>query len=514
MPELPDERLAAELQRRATLTPAGQDWSDHSLARGVMDEIRTQPAPVPTSRVSRWVSLAAVAATLALLVVALPRLTPPPNPGVPSASLRPSPPSLQTGGLSVLTTADFAAQLAAGRLDGQTVLVDGTIVPYAGPTLGGAACGQAGPACVIGQLDGVDPLVVVFSQDVPVAPADESTTAPGDAWSWWQRFMPPIQGDLVLSVLGSNEAEYLGRVVPGGTSLAWSVGDVKNVLNVLARDLDEVVLVDGWLTGYYSPGPFSCPMMPAVSSAFLLRRDGCGVGSWLADGPDLVDPRNVVVPDSAVRVQSDAFTSFAPDPSVRSGDSVTPQRAVYALAKRLYSGDCIMDPSGPCWDWATVGRLSQPAPDVAPSVRPAPPTPRVANTPSRLASAPPGARRIECGDYVLFDYTGVVAECQSKPEAVRAGWAVIVNPSGDLTQLDMTWTGATCTPLVELQLSSSGTGYLLVAQERAPVVYEAVPSCAGGFIGRGADLVLRKPISVDTVQFSVTQGTANPVATP
>jgi hypothetical protein len=383
MPELPDERLSAELKRRATLARSSQDWARSDLASGVLGALQAQPAPVPSSRASRWLALAAVAVVLVLLVVALPSLNTLPGPGQPSASPSPGP-------LSVMTTADFASALAAGKLDGQTVLVDGRIVAHDGPPIFGGLCGASGPACMIGQLDGASPRITVTAQDVAVSTQEESSNQrPDTGWSWWKRFEPPIEGILVLSVDDQGTVEYLGRVM-SREATTWSAGAVQSSLDVNGRALDEVVLVDAWLTGYEYAGPMSCPipMMPSGPTASLPRLDGCGVGSWLADPPVAVNPNNVVAPSPALRVQTDAAQTYVDGRpvSMGSGDSFGPERAVFLVSRRLY-GDGCMDPSTPCWNWAIVGRLSQPAPEVTPSVPTAPPTPHIVPSPSTSTSS-------------------------------------------------------------------------------------------------------------------------------
>ena len=392
MPDLSDEQLSSELQRRAALSSGAEDWTRGRLGDVVLDAVRTQPSAVATSRASRWLSLAAVVAALVLLVVALPSLNALLGPGQPSAS--PSP-----GGLSVMTTADFAAQLAAGKLDGQTVLVNGSISAMVDMTRR-PFCDGTKVACPIGQLDFAKATIPVVAEDVAVATSQDSTvTVVGDSWQWWTAVEPPIAGVLVLSVDENGQVEYLGRALNGDPA-TWSASAVQSSLDLNSRALDEVVLVDAWLTGYEYSGTMFCPMTPSGPLASLPKSDGCGVGSWLADQPVTVDPNNFVAPAAAMHVQTDAAKTYLDGQpvSVASGDSFGPERAVFLVSRRLY-GDGCMDPSTPCWNWASVGRLSQPSPAISPSVAPAPPTP------TTEPSVPPGARQLDCGDYGSFSTT-------------------------------------------------------------------------------------------------------------
>lgn len=494
MPELPDERLSAELQRRATLARSSQDWAHGDLPDGVLGALRAQPAPVPSSRASRWLALAAVAVVLVLLVVALPSLPALIGPGQPSAS--PSP-----GGLTAMTTRDFAARLATGELDGQTVLVDGSIVAYDGPPIFGGLCGHAGPSCLIGELGGVPSRITVYARDVAVTQADSPSTQlpqassgpgiqPATEWPFWKRVEPPITGVLVLSVGEQGGVEYLGRVL-SGDPVARSASAVQSQLDVNSRALEEVVPVDAWLTGYFQPVP--CPSASPGPLTGLLSLGDCGRASFLEDAPVKILPPLPSYP--GLQVQADAFASFAPDPTARSGSSPLPQRAVYLLARRLYRNGCLGD-SAPCWNWAIVGRLSQLAPEVAPTVPSTPPTPTIG------PSAPPGARLMYCGGYVLTDYTGIVADCAAAPELVRTAVPTAVNPNGDLRLLDVTWTGDACTPLVELQFRWSGTHYRLNDQENAPADSASMP-CIGPAIPRGVHLVLSQSLAADSIELTV-----------
>ena len=483
MPDLSDEQLSSELRRRAVLSSGAEDWTRGRLGDVALDAVRTQPSAVATSRASRWLSLAAVVAALVLLVVALPSLNALPGPGQPTAPPSPA--------LAVLTTSEFASQLAARSLDGQTVLVDGRIVSYSGPATLGGICDQ----CLIGELDGVTPRLIVMSDPVAVPSADESTTTSADAWPYWKTFEAPIDGILVLSVSVNGDVGYLGRVL-NGDPVTWSPTAVQSSLDLNSRALDEVVLVDAWLGG--SDVVAGCPQQAVMSYGrwpSLERNDACAPTAWLTDDSSFPGSDEYYVAGRELKVQSGAYASFAPDQSVAPAMNLRPQRAIYAISKRLYGGACI-DDSQPCWNWAIVGRLSQPAAEAAPSAVPGPPTPTIG------PSLPPGAREVDCGDYRLLDYTDVVNDCTSEGAPGASEVQAVTNPGGDLTRLEARWTGATCAPVVQLELRSSGSSYVLDVQESNPGYPSAAPSCAGGPVSREIMLTLNQPVAADRVEFT------------
>jgi hypothetical protein len=392
-----DDQIRSELERRAGSAPTQPDWTKRALLPAVWREIDARPQPVVTSRWSTGVSVAALVVALLVLVVAVPRLAPQPA--------GPSPRELE-----VLSAQTFAAGVHSGALTGQTVLVNGAIVQYDGPVIFGGYCGPNGPACLLGQLESVEPRVTIFGPDLAVADAAQSTVQRSNGWPFWQRVEPPIRGTLMLSVNGES-VEYVGRVVPGGDQLTWSAGQVKTQLDVNARDLDEVVLVNSWLVGL--DAVISCAFAPSPIPGLPLR-DGCGRMSWLSDESVVATPDSPVTSPQAIGVQPDAFWAYAPDPSARSGPWPAPQRAVYGVARRLYANGCI-DPTQPCWGWSVVARLSQPAPDFTPPSLPIVPTPQIAPSPT----APPASGpTYSCtgpdwagGQIELTDHLGFIESC-------------------------------------------------------------------------------------------------------
>lgn len=403
-----DDQIRSELERRAASAASAPDWTKRVLLPAVWHEVDARPQPVLTSRWSTGVGVAALVTALLVLVVAVPRLAPQPA--------GPSPHELE-----VLSVQTFAAGVQSGALTGQTVLVNGAIVQHDGPPIFGGYCGPNGPACLLGQLEGAEPRLLVFGPDVAVADADQSSVQQSNGWPLWQRIEPPIRGTLMLSVNGQS-VEYVGRVVPGGDQLTWSAGQVKTQLLTSARALDEVVLVNGWLTGTEAAAEWCAPQASPIPG--LPRRHECGRASWLADEPAAVDPLEQLIPPSAVQVQASAFAEYAPDPSARLGPALAPQRAVYGVSRRLYGNGCI-DPTQPCWDWSVIGRLSQPAPDVTPpSIAPVI-TPEIAPSPvfgpTFMCTGPDW----DGGTIELVDHLGVIESCVAMRGDTPAEGAVV-----------------------------------------------------------------------------------------
>jgi hypothetical protein len=137
---LTDQRLTAELRRRSSVVHGVPDWVSSTLAPAVVDHIGAQPQQVVHSRLSAWVSFAAVATILMLLVVALPGLPALPNPGQPSAS--PSPRSIPCGQYTLL---DYTGLVA--HCDQVSSATDGVTNPAGDQTQliagwMGASCSQ------------------------------------------------------------------------------------------------------------------------------------------------------------------------------------------------------------------------------------------------------------------------------------------------------------------------------------------------------------------------------------
>ncbi|HEX9371347.1 MAG TPA: hypothetical protein VF897_10080, partial [Roseiflexaceae bacterium] len=183
-----DDRLASELQRRASVASPRPDWAQRDLLPAVWREIDARPQPVLASRWSPIAGLAALVVALLILVIAVPRLVPQP----PSATSTPPSPL-------VLTTAEFAARVAAGDLGGKTVFVNGRIDPQSRL---GLACLAIDWPCFMGVLAGADPPVDVSWRWVPstLAQANRTYDYTRTGWQSWYEAPAPVEGTLLLSV--------------------------------------------------------------------------------------------------------------------------------------------------------------------------------------------------------------------------------------------------------------------------------------------------------------------------
>lgn len=454
-----DDQLRDALDRRS----AGAQFRAEELLPEVRRGIGVSPQP---ARVARWAPLAGLAAA-AVIVVAIVIAFPGGAPSPASTSL------------DVMTTDAFASALQRGSLDGQTVLVNGGIVPF-DTAIGGALCEPPG-LCPLGQIENVQPRVAVSAEQVAAAATDNA----GDLGTSWTYFAVPVRGTLLLSVDQTGGVEYLGRTAPNGDQLIWSAGAVKTQLDAKSQDLGDVVLVNGWLTGVDIPAP--CQSTPSTFPG-LPDRNECGLDSWIADDPAVLTTQSEH-PVSGIEVQPPAFATYAPDATARSGDSLLPQRAVYAVAKRLYGQFCT-DPSQPCWDWYAVGRLSQPAPALATPSLDHRQTPAVQSTPS---AAPLPSGQLSCGnDTTLADATGLVESCSSNfSEQFSQTMGLITTPN----TITAMWVGAMCQPIIQVVFEGGPTGYDLAITPGSPPYPSAAPSCAGGPVSMTLTLALRTPVA-------------------
>jgi hypothetical protein len=265
-----------------------------------------------------------------------------------------------TSPTAVLSTPDFAARLGAGELDGQTVLVQGRI----GPDLRRGPFCPPDHLCHMGPLEGTEPAIDVSGRGTPTVEGEDASNASGMAWEWWYR-PPAPEGILTLSVDQSSQVEYLGRVRSSGSPLTWTAQGVAG-FDPASMGLDEVVLIDAWLTGVESY--LFCS--PHWGIASLPSRHFCDQPTWLTDDPVALDPSHVRAPQDSVQVQQNAYRDFAPNLSESPGVAAVPQRAVYAVARRLF-GDGCDDAAPPCWGWSIVARTSlPPLPSLPPQGRP------------------------------------------------------------------------------------------------------------------------------------------------
>ena len=251
---------------------------------------------------------------------------------------------------------------------------------------------------------------------------------------------------MLLTVNEIGQVEYIGRVSASQSTLGVSPAAVADI-DPESLALDEVVVVEGWLTGV---GWLDCSLEnagvsiePGLPQRYCFHHD-----SWIADVP-------YGFGRDGLRVQSAAYFAFAADPSHRVADehTVAPRWGRYAVARRL-EGWC-GGAQPPCWQWQIVarvdsneGRTSTPAP--SPSVGPA---------------------QIECGTAQLsdpqvsiYDQTGLVISCQPFAHADPASIAGtrVTNPDGNLRILQIDWTSNVgCSPSASFTLSLGGSMYRL-----------------------------------------------------
>ena len=473
-----DDQLRDEFERRSS----GAQFRADALLPGVRTGIGVRPQP---ARVARWAPLAGLAAA-AVIVVAL-------IIAVPGAA-----PSPGSKALSVMTTQVFASALRSGSLDNQTVLVTGGIVPF-DTAIGGALCEPPG-LCPLGQIENVQPRLAVSAEQVAAAAIDNA----GDLGTSWTHFSVPVRGTLLLFVDQTGGVEYLGRAAPNGDQLAWSAGAVKTQLDVNSQDLSDVVLVNGWLTGVDFPAP--CQSFPAQFPG-LPDRNECGRDSWIADEPAVLTAQSEQ-PPSAIEVQPDAFADYAPDPTARTGASLLPQRAIYAVARRLYGQFCA--PTSPCWDWFVVGRLSQPPPNVEPrstdyrQTPPAQPTWSPQETPSVVAT--PTSQQIECGGgTTLVDTTGEVASCADDGDVDYHTARQGVTAGSDSRRLVVTFGQDFCELSEQVSVADAsvggGTGFQVTV---APTSFD--PRCVTSPDAHAIDIEFVQPVSPDGVSLIAESG--------
>jgi hypothetical protein len=255
---------------------------------------------------------------------------------------------------AVLTTDEFSAALAQGYLDGTTVRVTGAVEPVDWKS--GPVCTLPPATCVLGQLvSDAEPPIIVSAYRFQVREEDDHATYSGESvtWAWWAGPDAPVDGTLVLSVTQDyRKVIFLGVAREGGSGNVWSVAAAA-AINVESLGQEEVVLIDGWLTGI--DYPLFCPLSAHPRLDGLPSNDWCSNGAWLMSDAMQLNPSNFSIPPDSIRVQSGAFDEFAPEPGLRDGREVVPQHGIFAIAKRLFGGGRGEEP--PFWAWAIVGRI-------------------------------------------------------------------------------------------------------------------------------------------------------------
>jgi hypothetical protein len=330
-----DDQIRSELERRAGSAAQQTDWAKRVLLPAVWREVDARPEPVVTSRWSTGVSVAALVTALLVLVVAVPRLAP-------NGSASPTPIAPL-----VLSATDFAAQLAAGSLNGQTVLVDGQIT--ADPDLIGYCVPTH--ACYFGALGGTEPIVNVSVVDVATVQEDANASMRGlGTWPWWRTFRAPVDGVLLLSVDSSGAVEFRGVARDSGTGPAWSVADAA-ALDIATFSPDDALIVRGRLYSPVPPGTVYDRTCPGGRPFDGLPSRFCGNFDSLSTATPGGD---------RIEVQAGAANEFDNE-----------GEALYAIAPRLY-GSCVGTP--PCWLWDVVARIAEGA-ELQPTPMPTTPTP-------------------------------------------------------------------------------------------------------------------------------------------
>lgn len=476
-PELDDATLQAELRRRAGRATLPQDWTRSQLLPAVHRAVDLTPQRVQSSRLAPLGGLAGVIAILVLIGVALPRLVPGPA-GSPQGSgtgLAASPSiTPEPGGVRLLTAQEFATGVRDGSLVGQTVLVDGRIEDQ---FRRGLVCFIPDP-CFMGTLADSDPPLDISARATPTldTPDARKVGQPDIGWDWWHSPQAPIDGLLVLSVDRSDLVVFLGRARLGeqrpamfDSGMFWSASAAAAV-DSEALDLDEVILVDAWLT--QASGQYLCPRPPSGGVVDGLPSLWCGNAAWLADQPVSADDSEFD-DSAALQVQNYGYDSVlghtiqAPMP---------PLHATYAVARRLFTGCGPDEPT--CWHWSIVGRITTDPPNVAdvePSpmerVSPRPATPDVARTPK--VAPPPADAIVECAEpkaeigAIVIDTAALVGSCvtvEATGEGVADG-PVVRNPDGVLTELQIEWPGTPCDAAIAFTLVPGATG---ISIEMAP----------------------------------------------
>jgi hypothetical protein len=267
----------------------------------------------------------------------------PPSP-TPAPTATPGPPPPQP---YIFSTDEFVAAFRRGALDGKTVLVDGSV-----PLIGrGTGCSPPPPdfPCPLGVLAGTDLVDVVWYERWAVKENDGAHFEGGGiTWPWWGGPDWPVAGLLVMRVTDDGKIQFVGRQ----RRLVRSVPDAKG-LDVNSIDPEEVVLVEGWLTGF--GGIPSCLPTPSDAVAGLPDR-------WCSNAGYLMDSAHRHVSNDAdraagIELQHEAYWEYAPDPRpevVGAGDG-EPRFGTYALSPRL-EGWCAQG-QAPCWQWNLVGRV-------------------------------------------------------------------------------------------------------------------------------------------------------------
>lgn len=476
-----DDRLASELERRASGASPRPDWASRDLLPAVWREIDARPAPVLVSRWSPLAGLATLVVALLVLVVALPRLVPAPPSATSSPATTSTPSAEPSSSPRPMSVTEFAARRATGDLAGKTVLVNGRIDPE---LRYGPVCLAIDQPCFMGVLSGADPPVDVSWRWVPstAAQANRTYDYTRTGWQSWYQAPTPVEGVLLLSVTDAGQVDFVGRVHSPLHTLAWSVAGA-NELDINSLSPEQVVLVEGWLVDTEPPGsevnidcvPRQFPDLDGLPSRY------CRLTDYLSSE----QPTGEVAPDSAagLQVQRAAAKQFR-------GPNAD-ESAMYAIAPRLYGGGCSGAP--PCRLWDVVARV-----DVATELATPTPSSSVSPSPSASPEPPPAALPCEGPGFLtsISDPTGLVAGCAiSEPSAIASlgpDLPAVTNPGGDLSRLRLAWLTSGC--------ATSATVSVVPNSSPPLFLISAPPSCIlSNALLIGIDLALSSPVDANTI---------------
>lgn len=514
MPELPDERLSAELQRRATLARSAQEWVHGDLADGVLGALQAQPAPVPSSRASRWLALAAVAVVLVLLVVALPSLPALVGPGQPSAS-----PSASGSPTTPNSTAPSQSSPSASAPPGARLMYCGgyVLTDYTGIVADCAAAPElvrtAVPTAVNpnGDLrlldvtwtgDACTPLVELqFRWSGTHYRLNDQESAPADSASM-PCIGPAIPRGVHLVLSQSLAADSIELTVYGQPLLTPAPASATPTANAPVTGTDSSG--DFTLTISSPRSVYSTGEAIDVSSSLVADADvtvSClgfsGIGLHQTDGPlnfspgpfilGCTGPRTLQVGVPVTDEFADVWALSDPDPIapyMRQGKLYLPP-GTYQFIDRasFYLGD----PFGgnrveltASIDIAVTGEGTTSTPTIEPAT-------------VFDCSPVPGASR----HATLTDQTGLVVSCDgAEPSGLVHAQPPVTNPGGDQLRLLVQWSGDPCDASVAFTFTQTADGYALDGQRPGG-------ACILPRVQHALEIQLAQPIDASTVVVQV-----------
>jgi hypothetical protein len=270
-----------------------------------------------------------------------------------------------------------------------------------------------------------------------------------------------------------------------------SISDPATVaaIDLERRGLEDIVQVDGWLTGSLLEPPCAAPDPGSYISSLPGR--WCGGPDWVVDQAVEVG-LGAPTPDGGAAVQNGAYEEFAPNPT-QGGNAGEPRQGKYLLAKRL-EGWCD-GAKPPCWQWEVVGRLTDP--------NSASPTPTASTD------------GINCGDSSIsvVDRTGLVSGCSTwewNPGEMLDGSLSVTNQDGDLGTLLVRWVPLNgCISRATAEFTRDGGRYALVITEGPNVT-----NCLCPYTVKGFQVALASPVSANLVGVTVQEEASSPTTPP